>query len=509
MDPTDPGGRPPLPERPAPPQPAWPPPPAAPSPGWSQPPGSVPPTGPPFLGQPPPSSGRAGWGDPAGPPGWGPPAPPPRHGRRVGWILAAVAALLAVALVATVLVLRPGVQVGSPPQALRQRPAIKLPPDPRAEVPRLLAKRAKALLGGDRAGFLATVDRRRKRYYQSQATLFARMRTVPFSTFSYRVTDPRDHAGPTVDRRYADPVYLPQVEARYRFRGQDASPVLTRYFYTFVLTRSGWRIANQGEAGPRGRGDVEIWDAGPVKTLRSARTLIVYHPGDEELAVRLLRVAERAYGQVGAAWTGRWERKAVILVPRDQDEAERLVGARDLSRVAAVASSSVESGAAERVLGNRIVVNSTNVVRYNDLNLQILITHELTHVATRTLGDGVPLLLVEGFADWAALEPIGFPFRDTRPVLARWVRQGRFDGALPSDREFRGRDASVAYDEGSAFCLWVAETYGVRKLRALYSEFAGSRPPTTTELDRGFRHVLGISRRTAEGRWAAWVRDRL
>jgi hypothetical protein len=408
-----------------------------------------------------------------------------------------------------VLVLRPGVQVGSPPQALRQRPAIKLPPDPRAEVPRLLAKRAKALLGGDRAGFLATVDRRRKRYYQSQATLFARMRTVPFSTFSYRVTDPRDHAGPTVDRRYADPVYLPQVEARYRFRGQDASPVLTRYFYTFVLTRFGWRIANQGEAGPRGRGDVEIWDAGPVKTLRSARTLIVHHPGDEELAVRLLRVAERAYGQVGAAWTGRWERKAVILVPRDQDEAERLVGARDLSRVAAVASSSVESGAAERVLGNRIVVNSTNVVRYNDLNLQILITHELTHVATRTLGDGVPLLLVEGFADWAALEPIGFPFRDTRPVLAKWVRQGRFDGALPSDHEFRGRDASVAYDEGSAFCLWVAETYGVRKLRALYSEFAGSRPPTTTELDRGFRHVLGISRRTAEGRWAAWVRDRL
>lgn len=407
------------------------------------------------------------------------------------------------------LVLRPGVQVGSPPRALQQRPAIKLPPDPRDEVPRLLAKRAKAVLGGDRAGFLATVDKRRKRYYRSQATLFGRMRTVPFSTFSYRVTDPRDYAGPTVDRRYADPVYLPQVEARYRFRGQDASPVLTRYFYTFVLTRSGWRIANQGEDGPRGRGDVEIWDAGPVETLRSARTLIVHHPGHESLARRLLLVADRAYGQVGAAWTGRWERKAVILVPRDQDEAERLVGAHDLSQVAAVASSSVESGAAERVLGNRIVVNSTKVVRYDDLNLQILITHELTHVATRTLGDGVPLLLVEGFADWAALEPVGFPFPDTRPALAKRVRTGRFDGALPSDREFRGRDASVAYDEGSAFCLWVAETFGVRKLRALYREFAGSRPPTTTELDRGFRRVLGISRRTAEGRWAAWVRDRL
>jgi hypothetical protein len=425
-------------------------------------------------------------------------------------VVAGVAALLVLALVAAVLVLRPSVQLGSQPRALGQRPATKLPPNPRLEVPRLLAKRAKAVLSGDRGAFLATVDKRQKRYYRSQGTLFARMRTVPFSAFAYRVADPRNLAGARLKRRYrTDQVYLPQVEARYRFRGHDATPVLARYFYTFARTPSGWRIAGQGDARPRGRDDVEIWDAGPVATVRSARTLVVHHPGQEALAARLLRVAERAYGQVGTAWTGRWERKAVILVPRDEAEAERLVGAPDLARVAAVASSSVESGAAERVLGNRIVVNSTNVLRYDPLNLQILLTHEMTHVATRTLGDGVPLLLVEGFADWAALQPTGYPFAATRPALTRRVRAGRFDGTLPSDREFRGRDAAVAYDEGSAFCLWVAETFGAPKLRALYRAFAGSRPPTATTLDRGFRRVLGISRRTAEGRGAGWVRERL
>ena len=67
-----------------------------------------------------------------------------------------------------------------------------------------------------------------------------------------------------------------------------------------------------------------------------------------------------------------------------------------------MASSSVESGRTEQVLGNRIVVNTSNVDGYDGLNLQVLITHEMTHVATRSLGDGVPLLLVEGFADWAA-----------------------------------------------------------------------------------------------------------
>jgi hypothetical protein len=423
-------------------------------------------------------------------------------------MLAGLAGLLIVALVATVLAVRPRVQDGSAPpaRAVGQRPATKVPTDPRAELPRLLAKRAKALLAGDRAAFLATVDRRQRSWYRKQATLFERMRTAPFSAFAYHVLDQR--ADTRLRRRYrAEEVEVARVQARYRFRGQDASPVLARYSYTFALTRSGWRIAGDGDDRFRGRDDVEIWDSGPVRTVRSARTLIVHHPGQEVLARRLLRVADKGYGQVGAAWTGRWERKAVILVPHDEREAERLVGARDLSRVAAVASSSVESGAADRVLGNRIVVNTANVSGYNELNLQILITHEMTHVATRTLGDGVPLLLVEGFADWAALKPLGYPFRVTRPALARLG--SRFDGALPRDAEFRGPQAAVAYDEGSAFCLWVAETAGPAKLQALYRQFAGSDPPTSAQLDRGFRRALGISRRTAEGRWAAWVRAQL
>jgi hypothetical protein len=282
--------------------------------------------------------------------------------------------------------------------------------------------------------------------------------------------------------------------------------VLARYSYAFVHTGAGWRIAGKGGTGTRARDDVEIWDGGPVRTVRSARTLIVHHPGQEALARRLLGVADRAYAQVGAAWTGRWERKAVILVPRDQQEAERLVGARDLSRVAAVASSSVDSAAADRVLGNRIVVNTTNVAKYGPVDLQVLITHEMTHVATRALGDEVPLLLVEGFADYTALKPLSYGFSVTRHNLYLRIRAGRFDGRLPDDGEFRGADAPVAYDEGSAFCLWVADVYGAAKLRALYRDFAGSSAAATGDLDAGLQDVLGISRRTAERRWAAWVR---
>jgi hypothetical protein len=517
MDPTDPGDRPPEPERPPPPWPAWPPPPPAAT-GPGQPPGSVPPA-PPGWGPPPGSQPPAppAWGQPTpqpawGPPAWGPPPPPPRNRGRVGWVLAGLAVLLAVALVAAVLVVRTGPAgtaglPGSPPRAAGPaRPTAPALPDPRTDLPKLLAKRARAIVDDDRTAFLSTVDKRQKAWYREQSTQFARLRTVPFSTFTYRVVALRSGTG--LKRRYdADQVYLGQVEARYRFEHQDASPVLTRHSFTFVLLPAGWRIAGKGDRRLQARDDVEIWDSGQVRTVRSARTLIVHHPGDEALARRLLMVADRAYAQVAAAWTGKWERKAVILVPRDQEEAEDLVGARNLSRVAALASSSIESDQSRRVLGNRIVVNTTNVVRYRDLDLQVLITHEMTHVATRTVGDGVPLLLVEGFADWAALQPVKLPFAVTRAALVQQVRSGRFDGALPGDRDFRGSNAGVAYDEGSAFCLWVARTFGAAKLRALYREFAGNSPTSTAELDRGFRHVLGLPRRTAERRWADWVRD--
>jgi hypothetical protein len=424
--------------------------------------------------------------------------------------VAALAGALVLVLVATVLVTRSGDQPGEARQALGQRPAAKLPPDPATDLPKLLARRAKAVVERDRAAFLATVDRRQRTYYRRQATLFARMRTVPFSDFDYRL-DPDDLESAGRRRRHyrAERVELAPVQVRYKFTGQDASPVLARESFTFVLTGSGWRIAGPGDSQMRRRDDAEIWESGEVRTAGSTRTLIVHHPGHEVLAQRLLRVADRAYAQVDAAWTGPWERKAVILVPRDETEAERLVGAPDLSRVAAVASSSVESGAAERVLGNRIVVNTDNVIRYNDLNLQILVTHEMTHVATRILGDAVPLLLVEGFADWAALKPVGLPFHATRPALDAAVDNGRFDGDLPADLQFRGTEAAVAYDKSSAFCLWVASTYGPGKLQALYRKFRGSGRTSDDELNRGFRSVLGISQATAERRWAAWVSDRL
>ena len=460
------------------------------------------------------------WGAPRE---WGPPGRP--AGRRRRGLIIAIALLLTAALMAVSLVeLAPTLRDGrdsTPAASGSTGGALSSPAqrdraaagqaDPAAAVRPILASRAAAVLHHDRAAFLATVDRRRTTFYRAQAALFDRIVTVPFSYLVYRVSGPgQDLASARVRSRYApSPVYLPEVEASYRFRGQDSAPVTSRYFYTFVETSAGWRIAGQGEAAAPRKDDVEIWDASPVRSLASSRTLVVYHAADRALAERLLSAAERGYSQVAATWSAPWDHKVVILVPHDQVEAERLVHGRDLSAVAAVASSQIEDGPEHRVLGNRVIVNASVIRRYNALNLQIVVTHEMTHVATRKVGVGVPLFLVEGFADFTALRPIDAPPRITRPALRAAVRTGRFKGTLPSGDDLRGSDATLAYDEGSSFCLWIARTFGEAKVQSLYRSFSGGREPTPELLDRRLRQVLGISRATAQSRWAAWVRQAL
>jgi hypothetical protein len=429
-------------------------------------------------------------------------------------VLAIVAALVvaSVQLVQLGVSRRPGPAASSGARAgaaAASPGASAAPLSPQAQVLRLLDARARALLRHDKAGFLATVDRKRPSFYRAQAALFDRMTTVPFTAFRYTVADPLQDVGSDRARQRYSPTVVSMfpVEASFGFRGQDSSPFLARYYYTFAITDAGWRIAGQDDVPSPLRSDVEIWDGGGVQTVSTPRTLVVFHPGDAGLARRLLAVAERGYAQVAASWSQSWDHKVVILVPRDQREAQRLVSSRDLTDVAAVTSSAVEAGPLHRVLGNRIIVNTSLIRDYRILDLQVVLTHEMTHVATRGVGVGVPLYLVEGFADYTALRPLDAPVRLTRQSLALAVRVHRFSGRLPTRAQLTGGDAALAYDESSTFCLWVESTFGERKLQALYRSFGDlGNEADRQEEDVRFRRVLGISRAVAERRWADFVR---
>ena len=50
---------------------------------------------------------------------------------------------------------------------------------------------------------------------------------------------------------------------------------------------------------------------------------------------------------------------------------------------------------------------------------------------------------------------------------------------------------------------------GTSQSKLATADRPGSRSPTADRVDQGFLEALGVSKRTAEARWAAWVRARL
>jgi hypothetical protein len=376
----------------------------------------------------------------------------------------------------------------------------------------LLRQRAYALLNKDEKAFLAGIDSRERAYRSQQQKLFRRLQKLPFAAYEYRVFPPDEALRSTRDKFAPDPVYSPLVETRYRFRRAETTPILNAVRFTFIRTPEGWRIGGQEKPRVGDHNHAELWDTGAVETLRGERTLVFFHPASRSLAQRMLDAAERGYDDVDAAWDGDWDHQVVIMVPSSESEAEKIAAVRDISAAAAVAATSTEPGPVDKILGARIVVNPA-IRRYDQLNLQVVVTHEMTHVATRFVGTGVPLFLVEGFADFAALRDVDLPLRSTRPSLTSAVADGSFDGKLPSAKVFELRTANdrsraLAYDKGSTFCLWVERTWGLDTVRSLYRSFEGEDgPPSQAVTDSKFKEVLGISFATAQSRWAKFVRS--
>ena len=370
-----------------------------------------------------------------------------------------------------------------------------------AELERLLAARAAALVRKDRVAFLAVVDPRRPRYRERQERIFGNLEAVPLDSFEHEVTTARDHSDQPLRRRYRpDPVLVPEVEVRYRLRG-EATATIGRSYMTFVRTPTGWRIGGENEAPASPEPGYHLWNGSRLDAVASERTLVVFGHRSQALARRVLRVAERSYAAVGEVWRSPWERRAVLLMPSRKDPVEQFTGGLDLAEVPAAVPNKTTSDTSN----NRMFVNERIVRTWDDADLDYLLAHEMTHIATRRIGGRVPMFLGEGLAEYVASNRLGLPFRDTWPSLAD--NADRFDGKLPGRS---GLDADDAYDKAGSFCAWVAETFGRSKLEALYRSFADANlDPPADEVDRRFEDTLGLSYPAAERRWASWVRARL
>ncbi|MFF9182284.1 hypothetical protein [Streptomyces misionensis] len=361
----------------------------------------------------------------------------------------------------------------------------------RSEVQRLLDMRSAALLRHDEGAYDATGARAE----------YTRLRALPLASWAYRVTAlRRTAAGATAD-----------TELTYRVAGYDRAPVDTRRTVALSRTAQGtWYVTADRPAGGVGQ---QLWDQGTVTAVPGAHSLVLgagQSPADLGAYVRM---ADRAVPAVSKEWGTDWTRKVVVVVPKSLDGMAGLLGspAADYRGIAAVTTG--EAGGAGRTPADRVVINPDAYAALGTLGRQVVLTHETTHVATRTrTTSATPLWLSEGYADWIGYLDTDRTPTEAAPELARAVRDGRVPAALPTDKDFGftsdPTELAQAYEGGWLACRMIADRWGPARLTAFYRAL-GTHSTRTAALTDALRTVLGTTPRAFTAAWRQYLGDQL
>ncbi|MFF5702766.1 hypothetical protein ACFY7H_09730 [Streptomyces sp. NPDC012794] len=314
----------------------------------------------------------------------------------------------------------------------------------------------------------------------------ARLAGIPLEGWSYEVTSVRRDGV----RAFA------RAELRYRLAGYDGAPAGSAREVELTRDGTAWRITADR---PAPGAVAQLWDHGAVTAVRGAHCLVLGAGPSRRALSALAAEADRAVPAVNAAWPGPWARRVVVLAPGTLEAMAALLGrpAGTYRGLGAVTTGSTGDGPAP---ADRVVVNPEGYEGLSEAGRRIVLTHEVTHVATRAATSArTPQWLSEGFADWAAYRGTPTAPADGAPELARAVRRGELPAALPADGDFAfGGDpqaAARAYGGAWLACRLIADRWGGAALVRLY-ELAGRGP-----LPAALAEALGVD---LPGLTAAW-----
>ncbi|MFF5243087.1 hypothetical protein ACFY3V_02325 [Streptosporangium sp. NPDC000095] len=212
----------------------------------------------------------------------------------------------------------------------------------------------------------------------------------------------------------------------------------------------------------RDPGDLrDLWPGAAV-TVRGEHSLVIGHGVPDAVLRDLAARADRARATIAEIWG---PVPAVILFPADDAEAATLAGAGSTRGLAAMATA------------DRVIVLPSGYARLTETGRDVVITHELAHVATgATRGGRVPMWLSEGFADYVGYRDAGIAVRTAAAELAAEVRAGVLPERLPGPADFApgAPRLAQAYEEAWLACRFVAERFGEKALVRLYGSDVGS-----------------------------------
>ncbi|MFE3827754.1 hypothetical protein [Streptomyces sp. NPDC059092] len=365
---------------------------------------------------------------------------------------------------------------------------------------RALDRRAAAVLDRDEAAYLAAVDPAAHALRATARAEFGNLAEVPLGSWTYHLTEVRRSGARATVR----------AELRHRLTGHDSAPLSAPRALELTERAGRWYVSADR---PGAGGGAQLWEQGAVRAVRGARCLVLGVGQDRARLREIAATADLAVPAVDAAWPGRWARRVVLLVPGDLTAMGGLLGAPAAGYRGIAAVTTGETGGSGASPADRVVVNPE---AYGELGVhgrRIVLTHETTHVATRTATSAAtPSWLSEGFADWAAYRRSDLTAGRIAPELQRAVRRGEAPAALPSDADFAfGGDAdrlARAYEGGWLACELIAAEWGEEKLTAFYRA-VGAHPGRAGAVEKAAHDVLSTTPERLTELWRDRVRRRL
>jgi hypothetical protein len=375
-------------------------------------------------------------------------------------------------------------------QDARQRPAATASPVPtqpnppsktaaailarRVAVDTILLRRARAVRTVNEMLFLQDVDPANAKLRQAQKVLFANLVEIGFGEIGYSQAEER--FDPAAARAHGSSTYLVRVLMRYQISKVDLAPVSTELGYTFVSRSGRWVLVadNDLDADLGPGAHREPWDLGRIEVQRGPRVMVLVERGDTKRGRAIVTAATQGLAEVTAYWPQTWRGSVLIAALDDTDVRDARFAGEDVESAAstspAFSSLPGQDTADGTVTGAYIVINPKQRDRVDE----ILLSHEITHVATADLGGYEPLWLAEGAAEyvsWRGIEAIS-----GSSEVSKW-EQDVIDhslpafNALPSDAGFYDKNTDV-YGVSWLAVRYLVRTIGLNHVAELYEDLA-------------------------------------
>ena len=336
--------------------------------------------------------------------------------------------------------------------------SVDTPRERRAMAQAILDRRARAVRDHDLEAFVVDLAREDPEFVAEQKRLFDNLVQLPLGTYTLRAG--RQEWGHLfADEQWEETAYLPYIDERLQLDGFDRVPVRTTYGITFAPVDGHWAIVSTtdvAERTPDGTQEAP-WDLTPIRVVQDEGVLGIFDKGAGDVETTMAAAAN-SIELVSEALPVRWRERVVVYALGDRAVLDRISGipGGDVDGLSALAFP-VYDGTRGRIASTRALVHP-DYVDWIQPSHDVLLTHELTHVATSGVHGGGPTWANEGLAEWVATDGASPDYWSPGEDVVARAREGASE--LPNTFTFNTVDVNWHYKLALSACDYIAEEQG-------------------------------------------------